>query len=87
MTDPFDGLTPEQLLRVILPGCSWRIAWQRKGWVHPKHRHTETEAAARRFIDQKLLGPDRPDLAPICLLELHRRPVGRFEKDEPIGDA
>jgi hypothetical protein len=55
-----------------------RITWQRDGWVHSQSRKFARLRDAEAFL-ARLEGGDRTDLAPIILLEHHRRDVGPWE--------
>ena len=56
---------------------AYRVRFRREGWAHEQQRTYFTEDAARRLVG-KLMGPERPDLAPIVSLRVDRRPVGAW---------
>ena len=54
------------------------VRFQRRGWKEAQARHYFTRHAARTKV-KKLLGGERPDLAPLTLLTVERRRMGPVE--------
>jgi hypothetical protein len=63
----------------------WRVTWRRAAWwpsTSDKSRIFCSEIAARRFVDHRLAGVDRPDLSPITVLCVDRRHVGTWNRPD-----
>ena len=56
----------------------WRVTWRRSTWARTtsaKSRRFESEEEARAFVLESLWGGDRPELGPLTLVRLERRPI------------
>ncbi len=67
-----------------LPHTNYQVRWQRHGWQRPHTRNYETQAGARHFVERKLLGANQPQYEPFIFIEIHRRPVGHWERHELV---